>query len=296
MNQVTISEPVTIAGVNVFNGRENHAVFYPAEDDTGIVYLVGDTRIPANLSNAFHYKKRGASCIALKTRENSAKAVKVEHMLSALRYGLGIDNLAIELSDGVCPRQNNSVSGIIKALSPLRKQGISEKRYLTVAGCLEDESRVYQGDPDRIEVRQGDGFTIDYTSYFPHKAIGRQRCVLDVTYSGYCKYIMMARGPVFLPFGSRFIIDRLGFMHGVNDDNALLVGSVDDEHFLNKEDCHFCGDEFVRHKILDTFGAIALLEYELKDTMFISKMTGHKFDLEALNKFKERGVFVGYRD
>jgi len=297
MNQVTISEPVTVSGVNVFNGKKSYAVFHPSEDNSGLSFIVNGESIPVNIDKARNYKSwralRFASCIAIDGERE--RAIKVEHLLSAI-YALGIDNLAIELSDGVVPRQNNSVSEIVGTVAPLRIEGNVSRKYLTVkdGSSLEDRTVVRKGRLDKLSVHQAKGFWVSYDVYFPHKVIGEQHYELELTAQNYMNEIMKSRGIFFLPFGSRFLIDSfLKNLHGITDSNALFIGSKSDETFANTAypEGIYGKEEFVRHKVLDAIGAIALTGKRFKDTEFRFDKTGHAFDIYALKTLMQRGCF-----
>ena len=108
---------------------------------------------------------------------------------------------------------------------------------------------------------------------------------------------MAARSPVFLGndlFNDIFLfLGRKGF-HGLNEENFLLVTSKNSEKYGNPENfgVRYDGEEFVRHKILDVLGTLALKGRQFKDTYFHFDKTGHKFDLWALIKLFSEGYFV----
>ncbi|MFC1753585.1 UDP-3-O-acyl-N-acetylglucosamine deacetylase [Thermoproteota archaeon] len=302
VKQVSIKEPTgRIQGVNVFNGKESYVQFHPAEDDTGLIFRVNGESIPADIDRAVHYKiprSLGiASCIAVNGEKE--KAIKVEHLLSAI-YALGIDNMIIELSDNVCPRQDNAATEVIEALQDLRKQGTAERVYLSVKKDLDESKRTVSDDKleDRLLVKPDDCFIVDYTASFPHKAIGDQHHRFCFSEENYKDEIMKARGIFFLPLGSRYFIDSSFFkrFHGVTDRNALLIGSPDETSYLNDftPEWGYGRDEFVRHKILDVIGTLALIGNYFKYTKFQFDKTGHKFDLYALKTLIQRDCFEVY--
>lgn len=294
--QNSISQYVVIDGVNVFNGNKNCAILRPAEADTGIVFKVKQEIIPATFDYAYAHRPlrslRQASCISL--RGHSETALKVEHMLSAI-YALGIDNLMIELSDGVCPRQNDSVSGIVAQLESLVISTGARRRYLEIdSPASEDDCVVTKDTGDRLSVSRSDGVKISYHASYDYVSVGDQQKTVRLDLDSYKQEIMHARGIFFLPFGSRFLIDSfLGSYHGITDRNALLIGSSDCPRYLNNSGSSgpYGKDEFVRHKILDVIGAIALSGTRYKNTLFDFSLTGHSFDIYALKTLHERGVF-----
>ncbi len=129
-------------GVNVFNGNRSDVQFHPADDNVGRVFKVKNEYIPVDINRAFHYNSwrylRQASCIGI--RGETEKVVMVEHLLSAV-YALGIDNLIIELSDGVCPRQNDGTSWLVEELQDLRTEGAEERACFRIKKDLPETRR-----------------------------------------------------------------------------------------------------------------------------------------------------------
>jgi hypothetical protein len=121
-NQTSISEKVTVEGVNVYNGRRNTATFYPAEENSGLVFLMKGVKVPAKLEFAENRRK------AIGLDNGEARIHLVEHMLSAV-YALGIDNLQIELSDGVCPTTDNCAYEYFEALRQIRAAQTAPRRF-----------------------------------------------------------------------------------------------------------------------------------------------------------------------
>lgn len=287
--QVSLRRAVKIEGINIFNGRKNHAVFHPSADDTGIVFRVRHAEIPATLNTAFNYRLLGGSCVAVQKGEN--RVVKVEHLLSVL-YGLGINNAVVELSDGVCPRVATGVSSYVEALGPERRPGTAVRKMLTVKSRGDAEIIFsFPGKPDRLSVRKANGAFISYEADYPHRAVRRQAFRMEMSEQSYRRHIMSAKPIFFLPLGSRFLVDWLHPFHGINDHNSLLIGRKKSPRYANR--CHSDDDAFafVRHKIMDALGTIALTGYEFSNTEFLFYKTGHSFDLTALRALFVRNVF-----
>lgn len=289
-----------IYGVNVFNGSRNYVQFHPANDNNGLIFKVKKEYISVDIDRAFHHKSwrslRLASCISI--QGENEKIVKVEHLLSAI-YALGIDNLVIELSDGVCPRQNNGVTEIIENLLDLRAKGNEEKVYYKIKKDLPEDKRTVQTEnlDDRLLIQPSNDFIVDYTGFYPHKVIQCQHHKFYFSLENYKKEIMKSRGIFFLPKGSRYIIDSfLNNFHGINDTNALLIGTQEDEVYKNNviSEGIYGRNEFIRHKILDVIGTLALTGISFKETEFQFNKTGHKFDLYALKALIDRCCFELY--
>ena len=88
---------------------------------------------------------------------------------------------------------------------------------------------------------------------------------------------------------------KLG-ISGITDDNYLLVTSKGADLTNSPEhgDC-YGGQEFVRHKVLDVLGTLALTGRQFKNTAFTFSMTGHRFDLYALDRLFEESNIKEWR-
>ncbi|MBI2650426.1 UDP-3-O-acyl-N-acetylglucosamine deacetylase [Candidatus Woesearchaeota archaeon] len=76
----------------------------------------------------------------------------------------------------------------------------------------------------------------------------------------------------------------------------MLVGPKESEHYANSPEfgVRYDGQEFVRHKVLDVIGTLALFGRQFKNSHFIFHMTGHEFDLDALKHLDRRRYFIDY--
>ncbi|MCJ7645535.1 UDP-3-O-acyl-N-acetylglucosamine deacetylase [bacterium] len=290
--QMSIKEPVEVKGVNIYTGRKNHAIFHPAEEDTGIIFYLRGTRIPASLENA-HY-----GFCAIDIERGRKKVRLVEHPLSPV-YALGIDNVIIDVPDGVCPTTDNSAKEYFGKLKGARIPQSSKKKFWRYEGKgtkVGDNSR-----PDSLTVGPSEGFVIDYRAYYPHKVVGKQQFRLEVNERNYENDIMEAKSPGFVdtPF-KKFLfflrkngpLGKFGW-HGINEKNYLIISSKDSENYGNPEGFgpKYGEKDFVRHKILDELGTLALTGRQFKDTEFRFNMTGHRFDLYALKKLFRENCF-----
>lgn len=292
-NQISIKEPVEVGGVNVYNGRRNNAIFHPAQENSGLVFITKGARVPAELDFASHRRK------AIVLENCQEKIYLVEHLLSAV-YALGIDNLVIELSDGTCPTTDNCAKEYFEALKDLRSAQSSPKRFWRYVGNNETRIRSdVKRKPDCLTVSSVDGFVVDYFAYYPHKVVGEQRYRLEFSEENYAREIANSRSPAFIKndlLNKIFLLlGRIG-LHGLNERNYLLITSQNSERYANPQEfgARHGGEEFVRHKLLDAIGTLALTGRHFADTEFKFNMTGHSFDLYALKKLFGEGRFEDY--
>lgn len=290
-NQISIKESVRVDGINVYNGNRNFVVFYPAREDSGLIFRFKNKNIIPSLNNAHYLRK------AIGIDDGVIKIHLVEHVLSAI-YALGIDNLLIELSDNVCPTTDNCAKEYFSALEEIRTIQSNKKRFWAYKKDLETivRSNEKRG-PDYIKIKPSKELIINYLAYYPHKAVGEQRYTFKVNEESYKENIMEARSPTFILNGAfkRLFLLLGGFgLHGINEKNSLLITSKNVEEYANSKPfgAKYERQEFVRHKILDVLGTLALTGKQFKKTEFEFNMTGHKFDLYALKILFDMNCFT----
>ena len=171
-----------------------------------------------------------------------------EHLLAALR-GLYVDNVVVEIDGPEVPIMDGSAAAFVDAID---QAGLTSRalprRYIEVVKTVSvakdgayGEMRPYQH-----------GFRVDAEIEFDHPLIGQQALALDVEPDTFRREIARAR-----TFGFMKDVAKLwsaGYALGASFENTLVVS---EDRVLNPEGLRFA-DEFVRHKVLDAIGDLAL--------------------------------------
>jgi len=247
MFQRTIAEKVTCTGVGLHSGAPAQLTLHPARAHTGLVFKRTDCdepmEIPARSAEVV------STSLATTLGRGAATVGTVEHLLAAL-YGLGIDNAIIEIDGPELPVMDGSSASFVYLI---RSAGVFEqrepRRVLRMLRPLEvvDGDRCIRIDPAR-------DFRVSYTVDFDHPAIGRQALETGrLSAERFEREIAAAR-----TFGFLRDVKALwnaGFALGGSPDNTILL---DDEKVVNESGLRW-SDEFVRHKVLDLCGDLALL-------------------------------------
>jgi UDP-3-O-[3-hydroxymyristoyl] N-acetylglucosamine deacetylase len=197
-------------------------------------------RIPAapeSVSNS-HY--------ATTVGRNGARIQTVEHLMAAAA-GLGIDNLDVEVEGGEVPALDGSAKPFVTLLAGAgRSQQSAPRRSIVVPYAI----RV--GDDRRwLEITPAPVFGITYTLHNDHPAIGRQELSCVPTEKAFVDEFAPARTYGFLRDVG--FMRKNGLARGGSLDNAIVLGKRGPLNGLRYP------DEFVRHKILDLIGDLALL-------------------------------------
>jgi UDP-3-O-[3-hydroxymyristoyl] N-acetylglucosamine deacetylase len=170
-----------------------------------------------------------------------------EHLLSAF-IGCGVDNVLVELDNLELPLLDGSAQPFVEMI---RKAGLKRQRrkrsYLRILRAIE----VREGDKF-IGVYPADHYSVSYRINFPHPLIGESEFEVDLSDGAYERDIAAARTFGFLE--QEKAMRDMGLIRGATKDNCLvLTRSSLTNGPLRYE------DEFVRHKVLDLIGDLALL-------------------------------------
>jgi UDP-3-O-[3-hydroxymyristoyl] N-acetylglucosamine deacetylase len=178
-----------------------------------------------------------------------------EHLLSAL-IGLGVDNIIVEIDNLEVPILDGSALPYVSAIlaSGLKSQR-RKREYLRILKPIEVREPSSAGDKF-IGVYPGDGYSIDYAIDFPDP-IGRDTFSGDLEAGAYASLIAPAR-----TFGFRedeAMLRDMGLIRGVSDESAIILtrGTASQTGSVQNGPLRFA-DEFVRHKVLDLIGDLAL--------------------------------------
>lgn len=268
MNQNTISKSVRCSGVGLHGGAKVGLVLHPAEVDTGIVFHLhtedGVKRLTPTPDNVV------GTGLATTLGNGDGAVSTVEHLLAAIR-GLGIDNIIIEAEGAEVPIMDGSAASFVFLL---RSAGIAmqgkARKVLAVAKPFEHRD----GDK-HIKVEPYDGFRVDYIIDFDHPLIGRQVMSFEMEPESFVRRVAKARTFGFLREVE--LLHKNGLALGGSLENAVVL---DEYGVINEEGLRY-KDEFVRHKVLDFIGDMAVAPLPLWGR-FEVRCSGHAFNNEFL--------------
>jgi len=241
--QGTIRREVFLEGVGLHSGAQARITMLPAAADTGVVFRAPDgTLIPATVDHVVD------SNFATTVGAFGVRVRTIEHLMASAA-ALGVDNLVIEVGGGEIPAADGSARPFVDLMTSAGVMGVPAPRHPI---AVEEPIRV--GDESRwIQVVPADRFRISYTLDNSHPAIGVQAATFDLTEEAFAKEVAPARTYGFLRDVPA--MRKNGLALGGSLENAVVV---DDFNILNPEGLRY-PDEFVRHKILDALGDLALI-------------------------------------
>jgi UDP-3-O-[3-hydroxymyristoyl] N-acetylglucosamine deacetylase len=271
--QTTLRDQVAVSGVGVHSGSPVTLTLNPADDDTGIVFQ----RIAADgsLEREIRADVRAVTATEFATVLGDAEGPlcsTAEHLLAALR-GLGVDNVVVEIDGPEVPIMDGSAAPFVDAID---QAGLTARalprRYIEVIKPV----RVSKGDAFGELRPYQHGFRVEAEIEFDHPLIRRQALALDIEPEAFRREIARAR-----TFGFMKDVAKLwtaGYALGASFANTLVIT---ENRVLNPEGLRFT-DEFVRHKILDAIGDLALAGQPLL-AAYRTVRGGHKLNHAVLS-------------
>ena len=266
--QHTLKESVSFAGVGLHSGQAVNLTVRPAAENHGIRFKVtgSDNSMPAFLDRVVD------TSLATTIAEKDMVFSTTEHLLAALT-GMGIDNAIIELDGSEVPIMDGSAGPFVTILQKARRirQG-SWKKVLRITKPI-----IYKDGDKVMSIEPYNGLKLTCEIDFKHQFIKKQVYSLDVSPEKFSQEIASAR-----TFGFIDQVEQLkasGYALGGSLENAVVI---DADGVINEEGLRFA-DEFVRHKVLDLLGDLALLGCALRGHV-TAKRSGHGQHLGLLKE------------
>lgn len=266
--QRTLQREVVCAGRGLHTGQEATVRIKPAPADSGVVFCRTDAGadIPARVENITN------STLATTIGANGTSVQTVEHLLAAL-YGLEVHNVRIEIDGPEVPAMDGSAAPFVRMIA---QAGIVEqnrhKKLLIIKEPVEisDNGAVVRLRPSLQPI-------FSFCISFPHPLLSHQ--ALTVIHSTPLFEGEIGPARTFGFFDEYEELKSRGLAQGGSLENAIVL---DSSSVLNNNGLRF-RDEFVRHKILDSMGDLALLGFPVIGH-FVGRKSGHRLNHLLLEK------------
>ncbi len=274
--QRTLADALEFSGFGVHSGLPVTLTIEPASPNTGyqISRVLDNGRKVGPVPVHFSRVSRTTLCTTLDLGE-SVSVATIEHVLSALS-GLGVDNAHITVTGAECPILDGSAAPYVQGIMSvgLEVQPAS-RRYLKIMRQV-----MVRNNEASAALEPYNGRMLDLEIEFDSRVIGRQRMIFDWTPRKYCDDVSRARTFGFVRDAK--ILRQAGYALGSSLDNSI---TVHEDRILNPGGLRY-EDEFVRHKLLDAVGDLALCGLPIYGR-FRSYRGGH-----ALNALVLHGLFA----
>lgn len=249
--QHTVKTSFTITDIGLHSGRDVTMTVHPAGVDHGVVFkridMIELSETDQCVAALWNNVVDTRLCTVI-ANGKGANIGTIEHLMAALR-ACGVDNALIEINAAEVPVLDGSS---IRFIEEIEKVGLQDQALPRRAIRILKEVKIKEGDkvitlsPSSVPIYEG---LIDYSSV---PAIGVQSFTLKLVNGNFKHDVADCR-----TFGLLQDVEAMkaaGLALGGSMDNAVVV---DDDRVLNPEGLR-CRDEFIRHKILDAVGDIAL--------------------------------------
>ena len=274
LNQKTVKCPISFSGIGLHTGSVSNICLKPSDPNSGIIFKRTDLKtnniIFPNFSNVSN-----TILNTTVTNEYGVKVSTIEHLMGAL-FGLGIDNVLIEIDSEEVPILDGSakefikkilISGLKKSEAPIKIIKINRKIV------FEEGKKLISIEPSKLSLE------IDFELKYQNPIIGNQKNKINI-YEDDLSNVFESR--TFCLFEDIEKIKKKGLAKGGSLDNAIVVK---DDKIMNKEGLRN-SLEFVNHKILDCVGDLYTSGYRMIGSVFCSQ-GGHYLTNQLLKKVFE---------
>ena len=271
LNQKTIKKCIKFDGIGLHSGKKVIMTLFPAQPNTGIIFKRSDVKNNNIIYTSIFNVSNASYCTKL-TNENGVTVSTVEHLMAAL-YGLGIDNLLVELNSEELPIMDGSAKNFVEEIEkigfnisdqPIRIIKINKK--ITYTDC----EKFITFEPNKISLE------IDFEIKYMQNSILNQRNKKNI-YMDDLRDIYNSR--TFCLFEDVEKLKKMGLAQGGSLNNAIVLKGnevLNDEKLRNP-------NEFVNHKILDCLGDIYLAGYRMVGKI-TSSQGGHNVTNQGLRE------------
>ena len=271
LNQKTISSPIEINGVGLHTGCNVRMVLKPSKPNTGIVFKRIDLKKDNYVIPGVYNVSSAVLCTTI-SNENNISVSTIEHLMGAL-YGMGIDNILVEMDNEEVPILDGSAKIFVEEIN---KVGIETSEVpikiikIHKKITFEDGPKYISIEPNKISL------DIDFEIKYKNPLIGVQRNLVNV-YEDDLTDIYNSR--TFCLFEDVEKLKKMNLAKGGSLQNAVVVKDLE---VLNVEGIRN-QKEFVNHKILDCMGDLYLSGYKIIGKIECSQ-GGHQLTNQLLRK------------
>jgi len=269
--QRTLRRQISCVGIGLHSGHKVNLTLKPASANFGIRFRrtdVGGHEVPATIQHLAGIQ------LATGLARNEVSVETIEHLMAAL-VSMGVDNVLVELNSPEVPIMDGSAAPFIYLIQEAGMKRLqTARKFLKIVRPI----AISRGDK-RIALYPSDHFKVTYSISYDHPLLRHQSRTLRITEHSFIEEIAPARTFTFLKDVE--LMRQNGLALGGSLENAIVLGETG---ILNNA-LRF-EDEFVRHKILDAVGDLALVGYPVVGHL-VAHRAGHALHTEFATKVLE---------
>ena len=271
LTQKTISKKISLSGIGIHSGKNVRLDILPAAPNTGILFKRVDLKKNNLLYPLYNNVSDTKLCTTI-SNEHGVKVSTIEHLMGAL-YGIGIDNVVIEINSEEVPildgSAKNFAEGINNAGITFSDQPIKIIK-INKNVSLNDGEKFISLDTSNVTSE------IEFEIKYKNKIIDTQKNKINI-FEDNLENIFNSR--TFCLYEDIEKLKKLNLGKGGSLENAVVVKN---NKILNKDGLRN-NLEFVNHKILDCMGDLFLSGYKIIGSLKCSQ-GGHHLTNQLLRK------------
>jgi UDP-3-O-[3-hydroxymyristoyl] N-acetylglucosamine deacetylase len=261
---------VSCTGIGLHSGKKVNLKIKPAPPGNGIKFVRTD--LSDNRPIQAHFENVVDTNMSTTIGCNGCKISTVEHLMAAF-FGLGVDNAIVEVDGPEIPIMDGSSAPFVFLI---RSVGIREQKKPKEFILIKKALKIEDGNRS-IKIYPSRELKISFMIDFQHPLLRKQKYELSFSGKDFINEISRARTFGFLSDSQ--IIKEAGLAKGVSLDNTIVI---DDFRVLNEDGLRY-KDEFVRHKVLDFIGDLAVIGAPVIGRFQVQK-SGHSLNRAMLQK------------
>lgn len=285
--QHTLKDSFTCIGVGLHTGLKIIMTVMPAAANTGYRFIRRDLSSRDNEVLASWHTVTDTHLSTTVANTTGVRVSTIEHLMAAL-HGSGVDNARIVLDGPEVPIMDGSAKPFIELIESVGRKQLAEERKVIL---IKQPVNVSHGDKCASLVPSPEPW-IDMFIDFESAVIGQQRLTIPINRDTFKNELSGART---FGFSEQIeILKKFGFARGGSLQNAILV---DKKGVVNAGGLRYT-DEFVRHKVLDAVGDLALAGAYIIGC-YRARFAGHRLNnelLRTLMRDQDAFEYISLRD
>ena len=271
LTQKTISKKISLQGIGIHTGLKSQLDILPAQPNTGIIFKRVDVKKNNTIIPTYNNVVDATLCTTI-SNDYGVKVSTIEHLMGAF-YGMGIDNVIVEMNSQEVPIMDGSAKQFVELIA---EAGIKISEVPIKIIKVEQQIQIKEGEKNISINKSNVSLDIDFEIKYQNEFIKSQRNKISV-FEDNLTDIFNSR--TFCLFEDIKKLQDMGLGKGGSLENALVVknNSLMNEEGLRNE------KEFVNHKILDCMGDLYLTGYRIIGSLKCSQ-GGHNLTNKLLRK------------
>ena len=271
--QRTVTKDISFSGIGLHSGKIANVTLKPGDVNTGICLVRTDVLDKNNIIQLEYFNVSEVRYSTQISNNDGVFINTVEHLMAAI-WAMKISNLIIEIDSEELPIMNGSSKNFIFMLEAI---GVKKQQLAHQVAKINRKISIKYEDGRSIEVEPAENFIATFYLSDSNKVIDKSHYTFDESKQSFINDISLAR--TYCKLQDVNMLKSMGLAAGGGLHNAIVV---DSDSVLNDGGLNYT-NEFVRHKILDLIGDIALCKYRIAGH-FVGHNSGHEMNNKLMRE------------